>query len=65
METHLRSEMDGCDAAARRNGDRGAALVEYALLVGLIALVCFAAVVFFGNQTDDTLSRVSSSVDAA
>jgi pilus assembly protein Flp/PilA len=40
----------------------GASLVEYALLVALIALVCFAAVMFFGNETGETFSRVGESV---
>lgn len=46
------------------HSDRGASLVEYALLVALIAMVCVAAVTFFGNQTGDTFSEVSSSVEA-
>jgi Flp pilus assembly pilin Flp len=38
-----------------RTGDseRGASLVEYALLLALIALVCFSAVVFFGTSVSD------------
>jgi Flp pilus assembly pilin Flp len=33
--------------------ERGASLVEYALLVALIALVCFSAVMFFGSSVSD------------
>jgi len=44
--------------------DRGASLVEYALLVALIAIVCIVAVAFFGGATGDTFSRVGSSVNA-
>lgn len=47
---------------ARRRPDRGASLVEYGLLVALIALVCFAAVVFLGGETSDAFSRVGQSV---
>jgi len=36
--------------------ERGASLVEYSLLVALIAIVAFAAMVFFGES-------ISSSVD--
>jgi Flp pilus assembly pilin Flp len=38
-----------------RSGDseRGASLVEYALLLALIALVCFSAVVFFGTSINE------------
>lgn len=42
--------------------ERGASLVEYALLVALIALVCFVAVMAFGGDTGDTFSRVGDSV---
>ena len=42
--------------------DRGASLVEYALLVALIAVVCVVAIAYFGTETGDTFSRVSSSV---
>ena len=37
-------------------------LVEYALLVALIALVCIAAVTFFGSQTSETFIRVGDSI---
>ena len=43
--------------------ERGASLVEYALLVALIAVVCVVALRFLGNTTDDTLSDVSSDID--
>jgi pilus assembly protein Flp/PilA len=42
--------------------DRGASLVEYALLVALIALVCFGAVQFLGGTTAVTLRGNSSSL---
>jgi Flp pilus assembly pilin Flp len=35
----------------RRIDERGASLVEYVLLLSLIALACMAAVKFFGTQT--------------
>ena len=41
----------------RRMGDRGAAIVEYALLLGLIAVVCAAAIAFVGNSTSSTLNN--------
>lgn len=43
-----------------RRGTRGAGLVEYALMVTLIALVCFTALSFFGVQNDDSLDKSSS-----
>jgi pilus assembly protein Flp/PilA len=41
-------------------GERGAALVEYALLVALIAVVCIAAITILGNKTSDKFSSVGS-----
>lgn len=40
--------------------ERGASLVEYALLVALIAVVCIAAVAFFGSRVTDSFSRSGS-----
>jgi pilus assembly protein Flp/PilA len=45
--------------------ERGASLVEYAFLVGLIAMVCLVAVVFFGQQTSTRYSNVASQVGTA
>lgn len=44
-----------------RRGDRGATAVEYALMVGLIALVIVSAVTLFG-QNVITLFAVPSSI---
>jgi pilus assembly protein Flp/PilA len=40
--------------------ERGAALVEYALLVALIAVVCIAAVTLLGERTSEKFSTVGS-----
>lgn len=45
---------------ALRNGEAGTSLVEYALLIALIALACFAALQFFGDSRDNSLSRSGS-----
>lgn len=55
------------DAAIRRAGgrtrtSRGASLVEYALLIALIALVCFVAVIYLGGATRESFSRTGASV---
>jgi len=39
--------------------ERGAALVEYALLVALIAVVCIAAITLLGESTSQKFSTVS------
>lgn len=42
--------------------DRGASLVEYALLVALIALVCFAAIGFLGGEASSRYDGMGSSL---
>jgi pilus assembly protein Flp/PilA len=46
---------------ARRSED-GASLVEYALLVALIAVVCIVAVTLLGTNTSNKFSQVGSSL---
>ena len=36
--------------------ERGATLVEYAMMLALVVLVCFVALTFFGGVTSDKLS---------
>ena len=48
---------------SRRN-ERGASLVEYALLVALIAVVCIVAVSLMGGNLNKNYSRDASSVAA-
>jgi pilus assembly protein Flp/PilA len=48
---------------ARRDDDRGASLVEYALLVALIAVVCIAAISLLGGSAADKFSTVSNSLN--
>lgn len=42
---------------------RGATLAEYALLVGLVALVCLGAITVLGLRSKDTVEEVSAQVD--
>jgi len=44
------------------NPERGASLVEYALLVGLIAIVCVAAITYLGQQPSPKLSLLGSGI---
>jgi pilus assembly protein Flp/PilA len=44
--------------------ERGASLVEYALLVALIAVVCLVAIAFLGRSASTRFSNVGSSVNA-
>ncbi|QXC62076.1 Flp family type IVb pilin [Aquihabitans sp. G128] len=43
--------------------ERGASLVEYALLVALIAVVCIVAVTFLGTSASSKFSKVGSSIN--
>lgn len=44
--------------------DAGASLVEYALLVALIAVVCILAVTFIGSSSRNKLNSVGSSINS-
>lgn len=44
------------------DSERGASLVEYALLVALIAVVCIAAVTILGNSASNKFTDVGSSL---
>jgi pilus assembly protein Flp/PilA len=46
----------------RLRDERGASLVEYALLVALIAIVCLGAVAFLGTQASTNITESSSSL---
>ena len=43
--------------------ERGASLVEYALLVALIAVVCIIAITFLGKSANSKFSSVGSSLE--
>ena len=44
--------------------DEGASLVEYGILVGLIAVICIAAVAIVGTQVSTAFSNIASSLKA-
>jgi len=47
---------------AKTRNERGASLVEYALLVALIAVVCIVAIQFLGHSASTTFSGVGGSL---
>ena len=51
-----------CTMVRASRSERGASLVEYGLLVALVALVCVAAVAFFGTTTSSTFSSTTTSL---
>ena len=50
---------------ARFDDEMGASLVEYALLVALIAVVCIAAVTLLGNNASSKFNSVGQSIGGA
>jgi pilus assembly protein Flp/PilA len=49
---------------ARFDDERGASLVEYALLVALIAVVCIAAITLLGTSASSKLNTAATSLSA-
>jgi pilus assembly protein Flp/PilA len=45
--------------------ERGASLVEYALLVALIAVVCIIAISFLGKEASENFGAVGQSISGA
>jgi pilus assembly protein Flp/PilA len=46
----------------RSRGEEGASLVEYALLVALIAVVCIVAISILGGNASNKFSQVGSAI---
>ncbi len=44
--------------------EEGASMVEYALLIALIAMVVIAGAVFFGTELSEKFSEVGDTMDA-
>lgn len=57
LHTHIHRLLD----RFRRDED-GAALVEYGILVGLIAVICIAAVTIIGTRLSTAFSIVGSAL---
>jgi pilus assembly protein Flp/PilA len=45
--------------------ERGATMVEYGLLLALIAVAAIVALTFLGGETKDKFNEVGSAVDSA
>jgi len=54
---------DKKDDVLRRRDETGASLVEYALLLALIAVVAIVALHFLGGSVSNTLNNVGSSIN--
>ncbi len=51
-------------ALPKRRNESGAAFIEYALLMALIAVVCIVAVTLFGERTNESFSSSGSALEA-
>jgi pilus assembly protein Flp/PilA len=48
--------------ASHRTDERGATMVEYGLMVALIAVVCLVAVALIGTNLNSLFSKVAGSI---
>ena len=48
-----------------RRSERGAGLIEYAMLMALIAIVAFSAVAFFGSSNNAGFGKSKNCISAA
>ena len=46
-----------------QESEKGASMLEYALLAALIAVVCIVAITFIGDQANEAFSSVGSAMD--
>jgi Flp pilus assembly pilin Flp len=58
----MRRPENPAQARRGRRLERAASLVEYALLIALIALACITAVGFLGDSTGGSIDRSTSSM---
>ena len=46
-----------------KKSEKGASMLEYALMAALIAVVCIGAVTLLGQNAEQAFSRIASSID--
>lgn len=51
------------DLKIAKEQEKGASLVEYALLVGLIAVVCIAGITVVGTRASQHFSKIADNLD--
>ena len=62
METRKSLGASEADLEVETGTDRGASIVEYALLISLIVLICIASITVFGDSTSEGISTAAVSM---
>ena len=62
LVTYLQDHIAPYIRAKFGRSERGASLVEYALLVALIAVVCILAITFLGGRASKKFSDIGSGI---
>jgi len=47
------------------DGEEGQGLAEYALILGLIAIVAILSLIFLGDTINDLMSTIGATIDSA
>jgi Flp pilus assembly pilin Flp len=63
-EEKLSEQKELCLEDSLNEEQKGASMVEYALLVALIAIIAIVALRTVGQQVSDTFSGIASDIDA-
>ncbi len=58
----MEKEIDTLLPEEQDESEKGASMLEYALLAALIAVVCIAAISFLGKQASEAFSQVGSAI---
>jgi len=53
------------EVSQENQSEKGATMLEYALLAALIAVVCIASITFLGNQANNSFNQVGAAMDTA
>lgn len=58
----MEKEINKLEIIEQNKEEKGASMLEYALLAALIAVVCIVAITFLGSEASKAFSGVGSSI---